>query len=121
MKKRAKGEWLKAIIWLKKTFPATEPITVRSKLRCKIEYKALGTAYFCPESRRFEVTIASDQIFENCVLVLFHEWAHVVTWHKIYARCIIRRKKESFHNKEWGIAYAQIYRSFFETKPIRKL
>jgi hypothetical protein len=121
MRKRAKGNWLKAIIWLKKTFPVNEPVIVRSRPRRKVQHKALGTAYFCHEFRQFEVVIASEQTLENCLYVLFHEWAHVVTWHKIEKRCIKRMKIEDFHSKEWGIAYAQIFRAFHETRPLREL
>lgn len=114
MNKKENKQWLRLVIHLKKTFPVGEPVHVRTMpLSCKYK-EAWGTAWFNPEINEFEVKISAKILFDVRVHALVHEWAHVITWHKIYNRCLRRMKMENFHSKEWGIAHAQIYRKMQE-------
>ncbi len=102
-----RSEWLQLILWLKETFPVNEPVSIRT---IPLKNELQGSAYFNPETRRFEIKISKELPYVFRIFVLIHEWAHVITWHQAYARCMKKRQMESFHSKEWGIAYAKLYR-----------
>ena len=103
-----KSEWLRLILWLKRTFPVDEPTVVRTT---SLVNERQGSAYFNPETKRFEIKISRELPHSIRIFVLIHEWAHVITWHQIWARCKKKMRTESFHSREWGIAYAKIYRT----------
>ena len=111
--KKEKKQWLRTVAWLKESFPVDETVVVRT---ISIREKATGSAYLNPESRKFEVKICKKQSFQNRIYTLIHEWAHIVIWHKALERSLKKMKMENSHSKEWGIAYAKIFRTFFTKK-----
>lgn len=91
--------WLRTIGWLKNTFPAQRPASVKS---CKIDDKNLGTTELA--GGIFKIEIGSGLNFQIKMEVLIHEWAHVISW--------FGAGHEEDHPDDWGLAYARIYRSF---------
>ena len=91
-----KKEWLQLLRWLKRTFPAKYLITIRSRPQEKHGYSDL-------RQKRFFININSVAQYELRVDAIIHEWAHCLTpgiWEK------------EEHGKDWGRAYAKIYRAF---------
>lgn len=54
--------------------------------------------------RRFLIRIDPRADWSTSLDTLFHEWAHALTWWV----------EGSHHSDEWGLAYARIYRDFYD-------
>ena len=101
MKLTNRQKWLRAIMWLKNTFPAQKPVSVKTR---KIDPDTLGATEFAGAKLKVEINV--DQNFQIKMEVLIHEWAHVISW--------FGAGHEEEHPDDWGLAYARIYRKFLE-------
>lgn len=106
-----KNEWLHTITWLKKTFPATFSVIVRSKA---LKKNQLGTTFFDQFNGCFEVNICNKQKLIVRIFILLHEWAHVLTYRQHMEKCLKKGTITDFHSDDWGITYAKLHRAWMQ-------
>ena len=86
---------------LRRVVPADLPIRVR-----RLAMKDAGDCDLRPATearpKHYEIRICTSLTESAAVLILLHEWAHALAWHK----------EGSDHGPEWGIAYARVYRLY---------
>lgn len=95
-------KWQRTIAWLRREFPTTHPVMVRSIRHGMNDLFGLTGLW----DKQFYIKINRRKAFDARVETLLHEWAHARTWFGAEAN--------EDHSAEWGMAYANIYRKFFE-------
>lgn len=73
---------------------------------------------------KFEIRLCKRLDEDHAIDVLFHEWAHALSWDacslgRAEPRCISDSERECRdHGRSWGIAYAKVYVCFIsEIRP----
>ncbi len=100
MKLTTAKKWLRTIAWLRRNFPPSSDVFVKSAAIKEHGYTRPGTGYY-------QIVINKRKSFGLRIDTLLHEWAHCLTW--LGAETDIED-----HGAEWGIAYARLYRTFLE-------
>ncbi|KKL56725.1 hypothetical protein LCGC14_2242530 [marine sediment metagenome] len=104
MKLTTTQKWRRTLAWLRRNFPPSSKVSVRS---LEIKEHGCTTFGYAPMVGSFEIQINRKKSFSLRIDTLLHEWAHCVTW--LGAETDIED-----HSAEWGVAYAKIYRTFLE-------
>ena len=104
--------------WLAEKFPTPYPVEIRvcSKVAAArnaspAEKKVGDDGETYRVDRRIIVRVSSGARRYGSTMTgtLLHEWAHARTW-----RHEILEHKRAPHDDEWGLAYVQIYRAFYD-------
>ena len=90
----------KTIVWLRREFSNGRP---RVHVRMFDSKKNEGECRFYPNKGLFVILIKRGMCLGLNIDAVIHEWAHTMSWPS---------EKGNEHSREWGIAYAKIYRAF---------
>jgi len=92
------GTFLAAVASLRKKFPTDLPVIVR---RQKLEH---NSGYCTKKDDKFIIKICNTLDENTQVLILVHEWAHILAWDA----------DGGDHGPSWGKCYARCWRAFSE-------
>ena len=97
------SKWRRLLPWLKRTFPARLPVSVRT-----VPARVIGEFDGDTDlvGKRFIIRINRNRSYALRFDALIHEHAHALTWDNVPEGC-------DPHVSEWGVAYARIYRTFW--------
>lgn len=90
------GAWRKTLNWLRREFPLSQPVAVRT-----VVMDDHGDAMF--KDGKFRIRINRRDDWGIRLEFILHEWAHCLTWFG---------NDTDDHGEEWGLAYARIYREW---------
>jgi hypothetical protein len=102
--------------WLRDHFATPYPVAVlyvprQSKHLRPGDHREIVEAITYRRGNRIEIAISLAIPWGHAIHALLHEWAHAVDW-----RPERLDKEREAHPDEWGIAYARIYREFYDNK-----
>ena len=100
MRLTKKQKFKSTIRWLRKEFSNGRP---RVHVRMFDSKKNEGECRFYPGKGLFVIFIKNGMCLGLSIDAVIHEWAHVLSW-----KTMLREE----HPREWGIAYAKIYRAW---------
>jgi len=96
-------KWRRLLPWLRKNFPATLPVKVRRVTADKMS-KFDGDCEL-HNGIEFRIRINRNRSWSLVLDAILHEWAHALAWFA---------PGEEHHSAEWGVAYAKLYRTFWQ-------
>lgn len=103
------GEFPDTVRFLKKHLPATHPVSVR-RVKLKGDASAECTLKSCKDgSKKFLIRIDKRLPNDAAILVLIHEWAHLMVWS-------LETGEQEEHTIAWALAYKRVYNKYFETE-----
>lgn len=104
MKKEARLRQIFA--WLCREYPTAYP--VKFGITTKIGDDVHG--FTSRSGRTFYIFLAKKIPLAYAIDYLLHEYAHAIAWRHEK----IERRKIDMHDAEWGLAYAELYRRFYD-------
>lgn len=90
--------------WLADKYPCAYPVVVQ------FEYMEDEVGSCDRIGKEFIISLDPKTRWDLMIMILIHEWAHARTWR----HAVIEKKKDVQHDSDWGIAFAEIYRHFYE-------
>lgn len=98
-KENSFGSFQSAVRLLREELPPSLPVKVK---RCKVGGSDAGD---CSKiGNKFVIRVSSALHDDAAILILFHEWAHALSWES--------RFMPGDHHVIWGIAYSLVWKTW---------
>jgi len=102
-------KWRRLLPWLRKNFPARYPVRIRRVATGELSNDDGDCDLFDWQNKRnaieFRIRINRNRSWSLVRDAVLHEWAHALSW--------FTPGREP-HSAEWGVAYAELYRTFWQ-------
>jgi hypothetical protein len=113
-KRKPFGDFNQVVRFLKKKLPAQYKVSVRRKFLSGDTAADVGLENHKTKGKYFLIRIDKRLQNDAAILILLHEWAHVLTWTNDAEWLKGEEDWKKDHDRRWAIAYCKVYNTFYE-------